>query len=324
MHSVFFRGKKCDLSCLFCATGSVESKNDSGGSARPDFPDILNDLPDLTARKGGPLPESECILLGAEPLESPDFFKVAAEIRRRGYAHIRLSTNGVRLADAGLVAKLAESGVDKIDLPIYGSRPAIHDSITRTPGSFALLMKAIENIRRCPGIRVNPLHTVILKQNLADLPEMCAFARENADLAPFELRLPHAHAAEEFRSMPANCPSLSEIRSVLEKIPPGRYRLSGLPPCVCPHHLKWPEGDAEAKRSASRGKAKAPAASWPAATWLLPSGGAPLNPGYRYAAKCGGCAMKSACPGVPESYLSLYGDGELDPARLPHDFTRAR
>ena len=101
--------------------------------------------------------------------------EAAAEIRKRGYAHIRLNTTGIRLANAATVKMLARNGVDGVDLPIYGSRAEVHDLITGMPGSFALLMKAISNIRRCSGIRITLLHTLILKQNIADLPEICSF-----------------------------------------------------------------------------------------------------------------------------------------------------
>ena len=309
---VIFRETKCGLRCLFCENSSPSNTTARSASRRTEFFEMLSALPDLAPRKGEPRSGSECILSGQEPLDSPNFLKAAAEIRKRGYAHIRLNTTGIRLANAATVKTLARIGVDGVDLPIYGSRAEVHDLITGTPGSFALLMKAISNIRRRPGIRISLLHTLILKQNIADLPEICSFVRRNVDVQPLEIRLPYGTTAGELRNLPAVCPSFSEVRGILEEIPPGPYRMSGLPPCICPAHLKWPGGADSPGNPHAGTSARKP---WPAAPWTLPQDERSLSPGYHYAVSCRGCAMKSGCPGVHESHLSLHGDKELSPAR---------
>ncbi|HAZ07017.1 MAG TPA: hypothetical protein DCZ01_00525 [Elusimicrobia bacterium] len=273
--TVVFKELGCGFKCPFCDVWA----NDAS-----DAPPDLTELSDAvqTLLEGQKQQDVlECVLSGPEPLASPVFFKVLAAARRLGYANIRLNTNGIRLADRALTQQLARCGIRGVDIPVYGSNAKLHDRMTGMAGSFILLMKAIDNLRNCPGIRIEVVHTVILKQNLRDLSKLCARTKD-LGLPKLEIWMPFARpSANELSRLRDICPSLTDVGKALRRIPSEFYRFLGMPLCLCPPQVPL---------------------------------GVSLR-GFQYARKCQGCTMRAACVGVRESYLLLYGDKELRPFR---------
>ena len=64
--------------------------------------------------------------------------------------------------------QLADAGLDKLRIPIYGSTATIHDSITQVEGSFDETMRGIENIRKHTDMDLL-ITTLIMKQNYKDI-----------------------------------------------------------------------------------------------------------------------------------------------------------
>jgi AdoMet-dependent heme synthase len=105
---------------------------------------------------------------GGEVLVRPDFFDIAAYAKQRGFA-FRIFTNGIGLTEER-AERLAALEPLTVELSIYSADPAIHDGITRVPGSFDRL---IENVQRLKanGLRIY-LKTVVMKPNLSDLEKL--------------------------------------------------------------------------------------------------------------------------------------------------------
>lgn len=72
-----------------------------------------------------------------------DYVKLAA---RLGYAEISLTTNGRLIAYKRYAADLLKSGLTEVIVSIHGHNARVHDSLTRTKGSFHQTVKGIENI----------------------------------------------------------------------------------------------------------------------------------------------------------------------------------
>jgi len=88
-------------------------------------------------------------LTGGEPLTHPAFFKLASEIRRRGY-RLGILTNGT-LIDDDCAKKLAELKPVFVQISLDGTE-SIHDEI-RGQGNFAKAMHGIDLLKK-NGVKV--------------------------------------------------------------------------------------------------------------------------------------------------------------------------
>lgn len=111
---------------------------------------------------------------GGEPTLIPELPEYIAYAKAKGM-RTNLITNGVCLADADLVARLAEAGLDSVQVSIEGPTAETHDRVTCNPGSFD---KSISGIRHLHthGLHVHT-NTTICVQNrdfVARLPDLAA------------------------------------------------------------------------------------------------------------------------------------------------------
>lgn len=88
---------------------------------------------------------------GGDPLEFGGLPEFILEARRLGFNWVRVSTNGVRLAEKKFSLRLQKSGVDAFRIPLYGPSGKVHDSVTRSAGSFDLVLKGVRNIKKGPS-----------------------------------------------------------------------------------------------------------------------------------------------------------------------------
>ncbi len=108
------------------------------------------------------------ILTGGEPSLSdliPDITRYAVE---RGL-HVRMITNGSRVARPEIAAAYYEAGLRHFHVSIHTCRPELEDFLTGVKGSFELAMRALENLGEV-GATVN-INTVINKYNADHLDE---------------------------------------------------------------------------------------------------------------------------------------------------------
>lgn len=141
------------------------------------------------------------LLTGGEVLVREDFRDIYVHAKKRGMM-VQVFTNATLINDgtASLFADLPPLG---IDISIYGSCPAVHDVISRVPGSFQATEKGIGFLRKHKvGFS---LKTILMTLNHADLENMRAFA---------------GALGAEFRYDTLICPRLDGSMS------PARYRLS--------------------------------------------------------------------------------------------------
>jgi pyruvate-formate lyase-activating enzyme len=124
---------------------------------------ILKDLTDFK-RKG----YKKIYISGSDPIEYKKITPLVRYIKSLGFEDIHLSTHGRLLSDAKFTKDIIEAGVNQFRLPIYGSTEKIHDSITRSKGSFKDLIKAIDNISRYKSVVID-LNTLIMQENKDDL-----------------------------------------------------------------------------------------------------------------------------------------------------------
>ena len=113
-------------------------------------------------------------LSGGEVLVRRDFFEIAAHARARRFA-FRIFTNGIGLTEER-VRRIAELEPLTVELSVFSADPAVHDSITRVPGSFRRLLANVERLK-AHGLRVY-LKSTIIKPNAAGLVKLRQLGRD--------------------------------------------------------------------------------------------------------------------------------------------------
>jgi radical SAM protein with 4Fe4S-binding SPASM domain len=128
--------------------------------------DLLDELADLGALY--------LTLSGGEVFVRPDFFDIAEHARARGFA-FRVFTNGIALTEAK-VQRLAALEPLAVELSLFSADPAVHDAITRVPGSFRRLVRNVARLT-AHGVRTY-LKTVVMKPTVAGLAEVRQLGRD--------------------------------------------------------------------------------------------------------------------------------------------------
>ena len=112
------------------------------------------------------------ILSGAEVTtfdELPQYVEFAASLG--WFKKIQVQTNGRRLADRAYLQALVDGGVNEFFVSIHGTE-AVHDTITRRPGSYRETMQGLRNLA---VLNVNVItNTVLTTANSQDLENIMA------------------------------------------------------------------------------------------------------------------------------------------------------
>lgn len=155
-------GLKCNIKCIFCYyRDNLDAPNKAADV-------ILADV-HYAYRHG----IREIDFSGGEPTVHPDLPRLIGAAKEAGMTRVCIISNGWRLADAGYLATLKASGLDEVLFSVHGSSAAVHDQLTATPGSFARINKALENVVAA-GLTVRT-NTVVNRLNIADLTSIGRF-----------------------------------------------------------------------------------------------------------------------------------------------------
>jgi hypothetical protein len=108
------------------------------------------------------------ILTGGEPTLHPELPRITAYAREQGL-HVRMITNGSRLADPDFARAMAEAGLRLVHVSVYSSRPEVEARLRGTENTLEKAYQAVDNAHRF-GIEVN-INCVINKLNADHLDE---------------------------------------------------------------------------------------------------------------------------------------------------------
>ncbi|MCG2717516.1 MAG: radical SAM protein [Nanoarchaeota archaeon] len=126
---------------------------------------------------------------GSDPIEYGKIVPLIRYAKRIGFNNIQLSTHGKRLADSSFLNDLISSGITKLRIPIYGSNAKIHDSVTRSEGSFDAVVEGIKNLlEKSQNIAVQ-ISCMVLQQNKDDLINIIDLVKE-LDIIDFYFSVP--------------------------------------------------------------------------------------------------------------------------------------
>ncbi len=247
---------------------------------------------------------SQLRVLGCDPLRRPDLTTIIADAKRRGFVHVAVETNGVRLGASGAAEALARAGLDEVILSAYSLDPLVHDVVTGRKGAHARMLQGLDQAARA-GFELS-LRVPLLSAKKQDLAALLRQTHARArKLHRVELLLPSGipPAAEASEYLPED---LSRLRPRLAAAFEEAQRLSiqiqllpncGIPPCALP----------EAARSDRH--VALPAASRDPA---------------RMGQQCTTCAEAPRCGGLPTWYLQRHGSSGLSPLSQPVAPSRRR
>jgi radical SAM protein with 4Fe4S-binding SPASM domain len=147
---------------------------------------------------------------GGEIFLRPDLFELIAEAKRLRF-DLRLKSNALLITDER-ARRLRELGVRQVDVSIYSVDPAVHDAVTKIPGSLARSLAGIERLRaagvgvkiNCPLMRANVAGYRDVRALAERLGVACGIdpmitARNDGDTATVRLRIGRAELAGVLR-----------------------------------------------------------------------------------------------------------------------------
>jgi MoaA/NifB/PqqE/SkfB family radical SAM enzyme len=109
------------------------------------------------------------VLSGGEPTLSDEVIPVARYAEGRGL-HVRIITNGSRVAERRYAAELVAAGIRHFHVSVHSSRAETQDFLSGTPGSHARIMRALDVLGSL-AVTVD-INTVINHYNADHLDEM--------------------------------------------------------------------------------------------------------------------------------------------------------
>lgn len=243
-------------------------------------------------------------LTGGEPTVHPDFLEVVRIAKALGM-RTSMGTIGTGLANPAF-AERTMPFLDDVLFSLHGPDAETHDPLTRRPGSFAKLIRAVENARRKPGFRPS-FNTVVNRHNLHRLEETVRFAHGlGAGLHILSNTTPEGAGEDVYRDLTVR---LDEIQALAPSLVTAAgdtiLRFFGVPMCALgpmrmfSNDLHWnPRVTVE---------------------WAEHPGKVALEGIYSWTPErkrmhvpaCGSCAYRDLCAGVFARYVDLYGDGEI-------------
>ncbi|SPF49728.1 Radical SAM domain protein [Candidatus Sulfotelmatobacter kueseliae] len=153
---------RCNERCVHCYL----DHDDHGELSTAEIKDVLNQLSEAGV--------FFLMLSGGEVLMRRDFFEIL-EFSRRLLFNVKLKTNAgmIREPEARRIRELA---VAEVQISVYSHRAAVHDAITKLPGSWKRTTDAIRFLRS-QGLKVT-IANVLMSANWYDYSGVVALAHE--------------------------------------------------------------------------------------------------------------------------------------------------
>lgn len=193
---------RCNMRCRFCLSESDLKIRENELRAEQRAV-ILEDLIGCRTLK--------VYLTGGEPLLVPETLGYVKRLRDNGI-FVVLTTNAV-LLDPMSIQRLADYGLNRIQVSIHGSTPEINDPVMGWH-AFDRIMKAFAWIRDS-GIDLH-IKTTITRQNVQDLPHL---AQKLLAFGPSLINMSEVTATGRgFRNYESLRPSLEELSQARDQI----------------------------------------------------------------------------------------------------------
>jgi len=198
-------GYLCNNNCLFCVVADKKKLGDkSTGEAMGDL---------RLARKNN---AAQVVFTGGEPTIRRDLPELVRYARKLGFTEVQVQSNGRMFCYKDFCRKMIDAGVTEFGPSLHGPNAEIHDSLTRSPGSFWQTVEGIKNLKGL-GQKV-VTNSVVTKQNYRHLPQLtCLLAGLGVDQAQLAFVHPLGNAGKSFNAVvPAFKEAVPYIRRSVE------------------------------------------------------------------------------------------------------------
>jgi radical SAM protein with 4Fe4S-binding SPASM domain len=155
--------KACNLTCRHCRAVPQRALGPMELTTARAF-DLIDDI----AKVAKPV----MVLSGGEPLFRPDLFDIGHYGVESGF-RMALATNGTLVTER-IAARIADAGFSRVAISLDGARPETHDRFRGLPGSHALALRGLRNLR-AEGVSVQ-INSTIAKHNVTELPDLLDLA----------------------------------------------------------------------------------------------------------------------------------------------------
>ncbi len=316
-------GATCNNNCSFCMEADRPGRR-AHVTAQTDE--------DIRAMISAHERRDEVLFTCGEPTQAPALLEHLAWARNEGFRVIGVISNGRRLSYGGVARRLVQAGANRLTVSVHGHTAQLHDSQTRTPGSFqqtvAGLHRALVLRRTFAALEVHT-STVVSRRTLEHVAAIHEFlARLDPDLMVFNVMMPVGRGEQRLATwMPAYAEvaeTFGQLAATLDEQRLRQLRLVDLPLCVgrdLPFPL-WgePERFQQYERAGSSGLKGQAADVDPGAARLVADGSYHLTGREEKdhtlrvkPAPCEACAAASTCPGIYRRYVEALGHHELRP-----------
>jgi len=259
------------------------------------------DLPDIEAQLDRALAFTRAVTFtSGEPTLHRRLVHAVAAAAARGFTEIGLITNGRRLEDRALCAALIDAGLTELTFSIHGASAAVHDAITRRPGSFEQAARGLANAAelrrgRALALRVN---CTLVQRNLGDMRALWAFVSGfEVDSLNFNIVEPRGRADDDFGVVvPRWDLALDAADASGLDFGDRQISISRIPACAGAHawiqeDFHFTHGEEITHFDPTEGKVRGPI--------------------------CEDCRLSARCGGVWARYVEAYGWEGLEPVRAP-------
>ncbi len=162
--TVVIVGYGCNNNCVFCIDQEKRALKEKT------LLEILGDI--ARARSEG---ATYLELIGGEVTIRPELVKAIKFAKKEGFETIAMATNGRMFAYDKVAKEFLGAGLNMVIFSIHGHNAKLHDSLTRSPGSFNQLLKGFDNAKKKLGLGRLASNTTIVKQNYKQLPAIGRF-----------------------------------------------------------------------------------------------------------------------------------------------------
>ncbi|MBJ8348015.1 mycofactocin radical SAM maturase [Antrihabitans sp. YC2-6] len=152
----------CNLSCVHCLSSS--GRRDPRELSTEQCKAVIDELQKMQVFYVN--------IGGGEPTVRSDFWELV-DYATAHQVGVKFSTNGVRL-DKSAAARLADSDYVDVQISLDGATAEVNDAV-RGPGSFAMAIRALENLAEA-GFRDAKISVVVTRHNVSQLDDFKALA----------------------------------------------------------------------------------------------------------------------------------------------------
>ena len=197
---------RCNERCIHCYADSSPERNEF--LSLNDIKSVLGQAKEL----GRPFIQ----FTGGDPLIHPDIVAATQHAYSLGLSDIEIYTNGL-LLHAPLLAELSPFK-PRFCFSLYSHDEAIHDAITRVPGSLQRTLSAIRRVQAA-GLEVR-IGIALMQANAESLPDTVAFLNDAFNIPSHFIRIDPINsagrggdvaAAEDIRIEHATAPHTPDV-----------------------------------------------------------------------------------------------------------------